>query len=298
MFRDIDTLRKAGVPLQFSELEQRYRIPETYFLPPTNFTAEEALAVLVMCYELGDKRRLPLYAAASSAALKLESSLPVRLRDYLRSVTGSVRINLQQVSPLEGKDAVYQQLVAAISAQRYVRIRYDSVHDGQIIATKLSPYRLLFSRRAWYVIGRSSLHRSVRTFHVGRILQLEALEDTFAPPRNFSLDRYFRNAWHMIPESGADHNVHVRFKSNVARNVAEVLWHKTQRCEMASDGSLDFRVTVSGLDEISWWILGYADQAEVIEPAALREKVAGRAAALLRQYEPGSNGSEQRSARS
>ena len=292
IFRDLDTLKKAGVPLQFSGHEQRYRIPQQYFLPPTDFTAEEALAVLVMCHELGDKQRLPLYTAARSAALKLESSLPVRLRDYLRSVTGSVQIHLQQVSPLEGKDAVYQQLVDAISLQRYVRIRYDSIFEGEVIGTRLSPYRLLFSRRSWYVIGRSSLHRSVRTFHVGRILQLEQLEDTFPPPKRFTLERYLRNAWHMIPERGGDHHVRVRFQKQVARNVAEVLWHKTQRCEMAEDGSLEFRATVTGLKEISWWILGYGDQAEVLEPTALRNIVAGKAEAMLRKYRPATLHSE------
>ena len=63
-----------------------YRIPGTYFLPPTNFTAEEALAVMVLCYELGSHSRLPFYEAAHSAALKLESSLPGRVREHLREV--------------------------------------------------------------------------------------------------------------------------------------------------------------------------------------------------------------------
>ena len=70
----------------------------------------------------------------------------------------------------------------------------------------------------------------------------------------------------------------------VAQNVAEVVWHKTQRAEFNTDGTLDFHVTVSGLGEISWWILGYGDQAEVIEPAELRELVVRRAKNLLARY--------------
>jgi predicted DNA-binding transcriptional regulator YafY len=31
---------------------------------------------------------------------------------------------------------------------------------------------------------------------------------------------------------------------------------------------------VDGLGEITWWILGYGDQVEVLAPAALRSKVA------------------------
>jgi proteasome accessory factor B len=70
----------------------------------------------------------------------------------------------------------------------------------------------------------------------------------------------------------------------VAGNVAEVMWHKTQRTKLMSDGSLDFRVTVSGLNEIAWWILGYGDQAEVLQPVKLRRLVAQRAQNMAAMY--------------
>ena len=69
-----------------------------------------------------------------------------------------------------------------------------------------------------------------------------------------------------------------------ASKVAEVQWHKTQQCELRSDGSLDFLVTVSGLHEISWWVLGYGDQAEVIKLAKLRRLIAGRVADIDEAY--------------
>ena len=89
----------------------------------------------------------------------------------------------------------------------------------------------------------------------------------FEIPRGFSLERYLGNAWHLIPEPGPDHDVLIRFSPMVARNVAEVAWHKTQQLTWNDDRSLDFQVRVSGLNEISWWILGYGDQAEVRKPA-------------------------------
>lgn len=275
------------MPLEFDDQQQRYRIPGTYYLPPTNFTAEEALAVLVLCQELGDSRRLPFYGPARTAALKLESSLPARLREHLKDVTGAIRIELQPQNTLDGKENVYAALLAATTSQRSIRIRYDSLSEQDHISTLLSPYRLLFSRHSWYVIGRSSLHREVRTFNVGRILEIEPVDGSFKPPRAFSLEKYLGNAWHLIPEPGPDQQVVVRFQKLVARNVAEVAWHKTQQTEFLPDGSLEFRVTVSGLNEISWWILGYADQAQVISPPQLIDLVRRRAQGLLSQYAEG-----------
>ncbi len=284
IFRDLEALRDVGVPLHFDEINQRYHIPGTYFLPPTNFNIEEALAVIVLCHELGNKSRLPFYSAATSAAMKLEGALPSRLRDQLAEITSAIQIRLEPANPLEGKQTVYDQLRTAIRDSRAVRIVYGSLTEGEEITTRLSPYRLLFSRRAWYIIGRSSIHRQTRTFHVGRIIQLEQLDDHFKKPRGFSIERYFRNAWHLIPEPGPDQDVAIRFSPKVAQNVAEVAWHSTQRVEFRDDGTMDYHVTVSGLNEISWWILGYGDQAEVLAPNKLRHLIASRAARMVECY--------------
>jgi proteasome accessory factor B len=284
IFRDIDTLKQVGMPLLFDEVEQRYCIAGAHVLPPTNLTTEEALALIVLCHELGDRQAVAFYQPARRAALKLESSLPARLREHVRGVTGAITINLPPTNVLEGQQDLYQQLVDAAAQKRCVRIEYGSLTEWDDISTKLSPYRVWFSRRSWYVIGRSSIHRQTRTFNLSRIRSAEVLEDTFTIPRGFSIERYLRNAWHMIA-AGRDRKVLVRFSKMVAQNVAEVAWHKTQKHSFNEDGTLDFSVTVSGLGEISWWILGYGDQAEVIEPEELRETIVERARNMVALYE-------------
>jgi proteasome accessory factor B len=283
IFRDLDVLRQSGVPLLFDENQQRYRIPSDYYLPPTNFTPEEALALIVLCSDLGEHSHLPFFRPAHSAALKLESSLPDRLRRQLRSPSSAIKIRLEPSNQLAAHERIYDQLVDALAQRRCVRIGYRSPIEPEI-STKVQPYRLLFSRRSWYLIGRSSLHRSVRTFNVGRITRLEPLDDAYEIPRGFSLGRYLRNAWHLVPEPGPDQDVIVRFSKLVAQNVAEVAWHKTQQLHFNDDGTLDYQVTVSGLNEMSWWILGYGDQAEVLEPDELRKLIAQKAARLVQIY--------------
>ncbi len=285
IFRDLETLRAAGVPLRFDEELGEYRIPSTYFLPPTNFSVEEALAVMVLCHELGDDAQVPFFAAARSAALKLESGLPSRLREHLSEITGAISMRLDATTPAGEQNPVYNQLLEAIAKRKCVRISYASASDQETLQLKLSPYRLLFSRRSWYCIGRSSIHRETRTFNVARITKLEMLDDTYKIPRGFSLKRYLGNAWHLIPEPGPDSKVRIRFKKMVAQNVAEVAWHATQETKFNEDGSLDFRVTVSGINEISWWILGYGPQAEVLSPPKLRRLVAQRAREMADQYD-------------
>lgn len=284
IFRDLDLLRNAGLQLWYDEEQRRYKMPGPRMLPPTSFTSSEALALITLCHEIGGRHALPFLSEARSAVMKLENALPIKLREQVQASAEAIQINMPPVNPLDDHQGIYDELVNAAASKRSVRIVYEAAIDEGRIQTRLNPYHLLFSRRSWYVIGRSSVHREVRTFNVGRIQRLELLEDTFEVPRNFSVERFLHNAWHLIPERGPDHQVVIRFDKLVAKNVAEVVWHKTQATEFTEEGDLIFRATVSGLNEISWWILGYGDRAEVINPPELRRVIAGHASRMSRLY--------------
>lgn len=295
VFRDIKTLQVSGVSVRFDENKQGYSLPPTSFLPPAELTLEETISLLLLCHELGGQTGgVPFQHPTRSAALKLLSNLPRHLRDYVGEITASMEVGHNPHNRLDEAKPFYQQLLDALADSRQIRIAYDSLFEQQKISTLLSPYRVFFHRRSWYVVGRSSLHRAVRTFNVGRILKAELLDSLYEIPPRFSLDRHFGNAWSMIREPGQRHHVVVRFQPLVARNVSEVNWHKTQETVWNDDGTLDFHVTVDGLSEIMWWILGYGRHAEVLRPTTLRERIQEQIAAMRETYadKPATSGSQ------
>ena len=70
----------------------------------------------------------------------------------------------------------------------------------------------------------------------------------------------------------------------MAENVAEVLWHRSQKLQWNADGSLEFSASVCGLQEISTWILGYGDDAQVLFPSELRHLIARKAIKMVEKY--------------
>ena len=68
IFRDLQTLRDAGVPLEFDSKAQRYFVASSLLMPPAQFTAEEALALIALATEFGRNRGLPFYEPAYNAS--------------------------------------------------------------------------------------------------------------------------------------------------------------------------------------------------------------------------------------
>ena len=292
IFRDLKVLQDAGVQLLYDDAEQGYWIPPSTYLPPTDLTVDETLSLLMLGEKLGDPQLgLPFQGAARDAALKLLANLPMSLQSHLSDLSDHLYISFESKHVLLGAESHYQRVLEAIEKRRKIRLKYDSRHDQAQITTLVSPYLVFFQRRTWYVIGRSSLHREVRTFHIGRILESTLTADAYEIPPRFSLKRYFGNAWKMIREQ-PEVEVVVRFKPLVAKNVSEVLWHATQKLVWNPDGSHDFHANVEGIREISWWILGYGDQAEVLEPKSLRALMASHVKQMVAMYRVGTSDQE------
>jgi predicted DNA-binding transcriptional regulator YafY len=280
----LKTLKTAGIPLTFNEQAKRYSIESGTFGPPSDLTAEEALSLWVLAHSVNSLPHFPLYESAQTAMVKIRRGLPSNVRKKLGKTVPNISFARAKVGSASINAEIYKQVVEAIEKRQAVQITYESLTEWDQIETKLRPYHLLFCERTWYAIGHSSCHGEVRNFNVSRIKSLKQLSGRYSIPRDFSVDQRRKNAWIMNPETGPDSHVVVKFDSMVAQNVAEICWHKTQKTQMMPGGSLIYRATVSGLNEIVWWILAYGDRAEVIQPASLRRMVAQRAQNMVDIY--------------
>ena len=289
VYRDLNMLELAHIPYYFDPDTGGYRIGGHFFLPPINLTLAEALSMLAMSGRIEGAGNVPILGHGARAAVKLEGALPHGIRGFVGSVLDKMSVSLGPLADHDGLDAAFDMLSQAVVDRRICVMSYHSVYDKKTIRLEIKPLKLLFMGRAWYTIAYSKMHRETRTFKLSRIEKIVVTPRTFTKPRNSDMAGYFGNAWSMIPE-GREYRVQLRFTPRVARNVSEVRWHKTQKTKFLADGSLDFRVTVDGLGEMTWWILGYGDEVEVIAPVKLRKSVIGVAESVLAKYAAGGEG--------
>ena len=277
-YRDIELIQKfLGKSVQ-KNTDNEYRImPDQWqtFLAH-NLTIDEAFAIFLLCKQ-GCKQpvAVPYLQALDTGMQKLFQLLPAKMQSDMMTQLQHMDITLSKAKPLSGKEEICKQIWEARWKRFCVQIHYDSIAEGELI-TILQPYHVQFCTHSWYVIGRSEFHQDVRIFNIERILSLKPLPDRlFVLPFGWSYENFRGNSWNMF-RSGEDCQVHLHFKSWIARNVSAAQWHKTQRIVQNPDGSIEFYATVAGFAEIQWWILGYGDSVEVISPPELRKIVRER----------------------
>ncbi|MBA7481456.1 hypothetical protein ES707_16928 [subsurface metagenome] len=284
IFRDLRELQAIGVPYRYDTRTGGYMIEPEFFLPPIDLSLQEALSLLLLAHKARGQIQFPFKNSALLAALKIENNLPAKIKKYcttaLRniSIRGGPQTLFRHSADL---DKTFAQLQQAIVKKRKVNIRYHSLFEGTIIDIELCPYHLLYNDRAWYVLGRSSLHESVRSFKFNRIRELQITERCFVDDENFDLHDYLGRAWSMIPE-GRIYNIKLRFLPEVAYDVVEVQWHSTQQVTFEEDGSAIIEFRVDGLNEITWWILSYGDKVQVLAPRILQQRILEIAQKMLR----------------
>jgi len=284
IFRDLKELQATGVPYHYDTKTDGYVIEPEFFLPSVDLNPQEAVSLLLLAHKVSKEIQLPFKRSALLAALKIESNLPSKVRQYCNAALHNISIKVEHQERADLLDQIFRQLLEAILKNRIVNMRYYLPREQKNIVTNLRPYHLMYNEHTWYVLGQSSLHKEVRPFGLNHIKELKTLDKCFIEDEKFDISEYLGRAWSMIPE-GRLYNVKLRFLSEVARSVAEVQWHSTQTVSFEDDGSAIIEFRVDGLNEITWWILSYGDKVQVLAPRVLRQRIIEIAQNTVKQNE-------------
>ena len=281
VYRDIDAMDYHAGLMIWSD-GGKFGLEAGAFLPPLALTLHEATTLFLAARVLAktsDEHDTELIGAF----VKLAQIVPTSLAEHVQAT-----VDAFATTP-ENPDftRVFRVLTEAWAGRRVVEIEYAAgVYDPAkgVRRTRVRPLFIEPSAltHALYLIGFDEQRNARRTFKVERILSASLPPDTFEPPEGEAPARELLRAWDVIADEEPI-NVVIRFSPTVAKRADETRWHPSQETEQQPDGSLIWRGTVAGSREIRIWIMGWGGDAEVLEPASLRDDIAaelGKAAAL------------------
>ncbi len=275
IYQDIREVVPSGVPMYFSG--EGYKITGDFVLGSASLSTDEVLELLYPGH-LFDNDGLPQTSQTLLEA-KLASCLPVALRRGYGGGFGKSQIKVQSGTV---KGPQFRRLHDAVAQRRRIKMRYSSRASGRATEREVDPYALIFRRHSWYLIAKCHTRREVRKFRASRIFSLMFTPLHFAEPKKFSLEEYTKGWWEVY--GGEPTNVAVRFRRRVADLIRDHGPRPAQTIQELPGGDIIYRVNVRGSQEISWWIMQYGADAEVLEPKELRDLIRSNAEKMLRLY--------------
>lgn len=272
--RDKDDLREAGVPIELvptAEGRDGYVVDRrAFYLPPLELTPAEMAAARLVADALDEKSGFVAVEDLRHAVLKLASRMPAPAEP-----DGPVVVRLAEDELAERVRTLY----SAIRRRKVVTFTYEAMSSGEATARTVEPFGLFYTRAAWYLVGRDRERGALRTFRVSRMLDDLTVNSRrphqadFDVPADFDVRRHGGLPWE-IGEPDLPH-ARVWFAPDAA-------WLAEK--EVTGSGSFTRRTGGSGVWEVSdaneerlvRWVLGFAGRAEILAPAALRQRVARR----------------------
>jgi predicted DNA-binding transcriptional regulator YafY len=274
IFRDIDVLKNAQVPVYHDPERRCYQIRRDFYMQPLDLTFDESLALVSLGRYIHDHEQIPFSRPALKAIAKIRGQLSAPVLRELDLVEDHLSVHLAATATQEAFHPMYEMVRRAIATRTCLRCRYESANrrSGSPTRFLLKPYALFFGQRAWYVTGFHGQHDEIRTLKLNRFAAMEPTAQTYEIPRKFSLAKHLGNAWRMI-RGKCSYSVELIFDPAFAETISDTSWHPTQEFENLPDGSLRFMCTVDGLDEIVWWVLSMGAHCRVVAPPELAERV-------------------------
>jgi predicted DNA-binding transcriptional regulator YafY len=291
IYRDLELLAGAGVPLLYSHERQGYQLSRGFFLQPTKLEEREVLALLVMARQWSGQEALGLHKHAREGALKLVHALSAEARGRVLASTEPFQDRCDRFEPSAARRLIEETLISALSGQRQVRLWYPDLTTQTLLSTKFSLHRVLFHGGRWYLVGRSSVRRRIEVVRLDEVCRIELTEDRASPPPRFNLEKFLAYSWGLECDP-VRHQIWLRFSRRVAPEVTGRVWHRSQTIVESDDGHIDFHVRVDGLDAITRWILGFGDEVEVLAPRELRESIHAIASKVASKHAEDASGAD------
>lgn len=280
--RYLAVLADAGFPWYFDRASNTYRFTEGYSLKRLDLSSSELFGLV--------------------ALRALSASLGGALGTYVDEVTAkvvgssgsSVKERMQSPSPMTFRlgeirlDEQGERIFAALSnAERHARSVCFTYQDKEGNRSKRTadPYGFVVSSGRVYCVAYDHDRRDKRVFAVDSMSDLAMLAATFVKPASFNVEDFAAASISGVMHTDVTTEVRVRFAPRVAKAAIAARVVADRAIDRCDDGSVEITYHVADPEELARWVLGWGSQAEILAPAAVRDRVRLLVAEIAAKYE-------------
>jgi proteasome accessory factor C len=247
----------------------RVELISNHFRRPMRLTTSELCALELGLAMLRTERPPDECAAIDRARERLRKLIAKLPADAMPEAVHSAEVGAA------GDPAHLATARAALRDRRKLSLRYRRGDAEWSDDRVVCPYALVASSGMFYIVAFCDRSEGVRIFRLDRIEEARLTQDRFAIPESFSIDRFLHDGRAL--QAGQPEAVRVRYSPRVARWIAE-----REGVPLDGDGSLTLSHPLADAAWAVRHVLQYGAEAEVLEPAEVRELVRSRLQEMAR----------------
>jgi predicted DNA-binding transcriptional regulator YafY len=180
----------------------------------------------------------------------------------------------QPLLPAEVEDDVVVVVYQALLEGRQFRGRYQR-RDGDEAEYEFHPLGLVIRESVIYMVATVWDYQDPRHYALHRFRHATLLDALATQQDDFDFDTYLMTgAFEYVGPSKVDIRLMARFSARVATHLSETPLSEDQMITSDGEGFFRIEATVKCSNQLRWWILGFGDQVEVLEPQSLRDEIA------------------------
>ena len=167
----------------------------------------------------------------------------------------------------------FGEIGSALLKRNQLKIKFYSKGNNETTEREISPLRMIYYRDNWYLDAYCHLRKELRSFAIDGIKSAIPINKKSEEISEKELHDNFAESYGIF-SGKATQRAKLRFSPERARWVSGEQWHGQQNGKFDQDGYYILEFDYNQDPELIMDILKYGSDVEVLEPAALRKKVA------------------------
>lgn len=285
VYRDLAFLRDALMAPVTGDGEAGFRYEQKegdrFELPGLWLSSEELHALLASQQLLARTGGGVLSSALAPFQQRVESLLAEQAGGK-RWPVERVRVIPHRTRRLD--EHAFRAVASSVLERKQLAFDYRARSTDEKTRRTVSPQRITHYRDNWYLDAWDHEREALRSFSVDRIAGARVLDAAARDIDEAQLNTHLSGSYGIFsgePKGWAT----IVFSPKAARWVADEHWHSQQQGRTLPDGRYELKVPYSAPRELLMDVLHYGSDAEIVEPASLREQAKSLLALALSNYD-------------
>lgn len=191
----------------------------------------------------------------------------------------------QPLIPPNYLETIIEAVHSALLSEQQLEISYTSRELSETKTYPAHPLGIVQRGAVTYLVATLYDYTDIRLFAMHRIQAATVLDQPANASPNFDLAQYISQGAFGFEENGVIKLV-VRFTTLAVEHLWETPLSLDQQIAPDQSGWVRLQATVPDTAQLRWWLKGFGNEVEVLEPTAIREEFALLSASMNNIYNP------------